>query len=344
MDRASVPSCLGWLAYAPRPVLHYAAMAMTSIPTGYSADLDLHHLQVFDVLLRERSLTQAARVLNVTQPALSKTLARLRRCFEDPLFVRVSLRMEPTSKALDLEKPVRAVIEGMRTLRTGHVPFDPKTSSRTFTFCVVDAGVIKLLPPLVTLLEKEAPGVRLSAVQFDAEHLASWLETGTIDFAMGSFAHLTKGIRRQALWTESYVSVVRRGHPRIGAEPSVKAFAAERHVLVSTLGTGHAHRLAERALEAAVAPANILCRVPIFLAAAIVAKRSDAVATLPLSIATVLAEDLDLEVVTPPIKLPRIEISQYWHSRFHREPGSQWIRSVFVRLFREVRQPARKLR
>lgn len=319
-------------------------MDMISIPSGYSADLDLHHLQVFDVLLRERSLTRAARVLNVTQPALSKTLARLRRCFDDPLFVRVSLRMEPTAKALDLEKPVRAIIDGMRTLRTENVPFDPKTSSRNFTFCVVDAGVIKLLPPLVKLLETEAPRVRLSAVQFDAEHLDSWLETGTIDFAMGSFSHLGKGIRRQPLWTETYVSVVRHGHPRLSAEPSLKAFTAERHVLVTTFGTGHAHRRAERAVEAAIAPANIVCRVPMFLAAAIVAKRSDAVATLPLSIARVLAEDLDLDVINPPIQLPKIEISQYWHSRFHHEPGNQWIRSVFARLFRESRAPARRSR
>jgi DNA-binding transcriptional LysR family regulator len=225
-------------------------MDIISIPSGYSADLDLHQLQVFDVLLRERSLTRAARVLNVTQPALSKTLARLRRCFDDPLFVRVSSRMEPTAKALDLEKPVRAVIDSVRTLRTENVPFDPKTSNRNFTFCVVDAGVIKLLPPLVKFLEKEAPRVRLSAVQFDAEHLDSWLETGTIDFAMGAFSHLGKGIRRQPLWTETYVSVVRRGHPRLRGQPSLKAFTSERHVLVSTLGTGHAHRRAEHAVEA----------------------------------------------------------------------------------------------
>ena len=71
-----------------------------------------------------------------------------------------------------------------------------------------------------------------------------------------------------------------------------------------------------------------------------VAKHTDAVATLPYSIATVLAEDLDLELVTPPIKLPKIEISQYWHERFHREPGNEWIRSVFRTLFR---RPAGRL-
>ncbi len=301
----------------------------------------MHHLQVLEVLLREHSLTRSAKVLNVSQPALSKTLAQLRRHFGDPLFVRVALRMEPTPKALQLQAPVGAILDRVRMLRTDHVSFDPKTSSRTFNFCVVDAGVIKLLPRLVTYLIKHAPNVRLRTMQLDAQHLEPWLESGSLDFAMGSFSTLVKGIRRQPLWTESYVSVVRNGHPRLNQRPSLAAFAAERHVLVSTLGTGHAHQLAERALETAVPPQNIVCRVPMFIGAAVLAKHTDAVATLPLSIATVLARDLGLTIVRAPIKLPRIEIYQYWHERFHRDPGNQWVRSVFSTLFRKAAAPRR---
>jgi DNA-binding transcriptional LysR family regulator len=309
-------------------------MDMTGIPNGYVGEIDLHHLQVLDVLLREHSLTRAARLLNVTQPALSKTLARLRRYFGDPLFVRVSLRMEPTPKALAMAPAVQAILEQMRTLRSEHKPFDPATTARTFNFCVVDAGLIKLLPPLVRLLEQEAPRVQLRAMQLDAQHLDSWLESGTVDFAMGSFPGLIKGVRRQRLWTERYVSVARRDHTRLGRAPTLAAFAAEKHVLVSTLGTGHANQQAERAVEAAVPSENIICRVPLFTAAAVVARYSDAVATLPGSVAAALAEDLGLAVLDPPIKLPRIEIYQYWHERFHRDPGNQWIRRVFARLFR----------
>src|SRR5262245_30306465 len=221
----------------------------------------------------------------------------------------------------------------MQSLRSEHVAFDPRTSHRTFNFCVVDAGLIKLLPPLVDRLLDEAPNVRLSVSQLEAEHLEPWLESGKLDFAMGSFPSLTKGIRRQPLWVERYVSVVRRGHPRLAAEPTLRAFAAEKHVLVSIAGSGHAHQLTERALEAAIPPQNIVCRIPMFIGAAIVAKHTDAVATLPLSVATVLAKDLDLKLITPPLKLPKIDIYQYWHDRFHHEPGNQWIRSVFKALF-----------
>lgn len=306
---------------------------MSSIP-GSHTELDLHHLQVLEVLLQEHSLTRAAQALNVTQPALSKTLARLRRYFDDPLFVRVALKMEPTPKALELQAPIKVILERMRALRSEHVPFDPLASDRVFNFCVVDAGVIKLLPLLVNKLMQEAPHVRLRVLQLDAEHLESWLVSGKVDFAMGSFPSLTKAIRRQSLWVETYVSVARKGHRRLSSTPSLEEFAAEKHVLVSTLGTGHAHQQAERAIESAVPEANIVCRVPMFISAAVLAKHTDAIATLPASIATVLANDLDLQIITPPIKLPKIEIYQYWHERLHREPGTKWIRGVFTQLFK----------
>ena len=309
---------------------------MQTIPNGHSGDPDLRQLRVFDVLLREHSLTRAARALDVTQPALSKTLAQLRRYFDDPLFVRVALRMEPTPKALQLQAPVRAILERAASLRTEHSAFNPATSQRTFNFCVVDAGLLKLLPPLVEKLLREAPGVRLNVSQADAAHLERSLESGKLDFAMGSYPSLPKTIRRQPLWVERYVSVARRGHPRLSREPTLREFAAEKHVMVSIAGSGHAHEIMQRALEAAVPRDNIVCRIPIFTGAAVLAKQTDTVATLPLSVATALAKDLDLQIITPPVRLPKIDIFQYWHARFHNDPASQWIRAVFKALFRNT--------
>jgi DNA-binding transcriptional LysR family regulator len=296
----------------------------------------LQQLRVLDALLREHSLTRAARALDLTQPALSKTLANLRRYFDDPLFVRVALRMEPTPKALQLQAPVRAILDRAASLRAEHAAFEPATSQRTFNFCVVDAGLLKLLPPLVERLLRDAPGVRLNVAQLEAAQLERWLESGKLDFAMGSFPSMPKGIRRQPLWVERYVSVARRGHPRLSREPNLRAFAAEKHVMVSIAGSGHAHEIMQRALEAAIPRENVVCRIPIFTGAAILAKHTDAIATLPLSVATVLADDLDLQIITPPIKLPKIDIFQYWHSRFHNDPANQWIRAVFKSLFREA--------
>jgi DNA-binding transcriptional LysR family regulator len=296
---------------------------------------------VFQALLREHTLTRAAQVLDVTQPALSKTLASLRNYFADPLFIRVGHKMEPTSKALELGPAIGAILDQITTLKSRHVPFDAASSARAFTFCVVDAGLIRLLPPLIRHLHAHAPRVSLRVAPLEIEKLESSLESGKLDFAMGSFASLSKKIRRELLFAVTYVSVVRKDHPRLKTKPAAAAFAAEKHVLVSAAGTGHAHLQAERAIEAIVPAEHITCRVPTFVTAAVIASKTDAVVTLPSSLATGLAEQLGLRLVTPPVKLPRIEVSQHWHERFHREPGSQWIRQVFAELFSETRGSAR---
>jgi DNA-binding transcriptional LysR family regulator len=308
---------------------------MGTITDGHSNELSLQQLRVLDTLLREHSLTRAAREFDVSQPALSKTLAQLRRYFEDPLFVRVGFGMEPTPKALQLQSSVRVILDRAASLRSENASFEPHTSRRTFNFCVVDAGLLKLLPPLVERLLTDAPYVRFQVLQPEAAHLERWLESGKVDFAMGSFPSVSKSIRRQPLWVERYVSVARCDHPRLSSEPTIRSFVAEKHVLVSVATSGHAHEITQRALEAAIPRENVVCKIPIFIGAAVLAKHTDAIATLPLSIATVLAKDLGLKIITPPIKLPRMNISQYWHERFHREPGNQWIRSTFRALSRE---------
>lgn len=296
-------------------------------------DLELRHLRVFEVLLREHSLTRAAEVLGVTQPALSKTLAALRGYFSDPLFVRVGQRMEPTAKALHVSAGVREILDQLTSLRTAHVPFHPAVTARTFRFSSVDSGTIRQLPALIRAMSERAPKVRLQIVPLDVTRLESSLESGKLDFATGSFPGLSKRIRRQFLWSVNYVGVARKDHPRLGDRPSLKAFTAERHVLVYSAGTGHAHLKTERAIEKAVPAERIVCKVPSFVSAAVLVGMSDLVATLPSGMAETLAPHIGLKIFPVPFKTPSIDIYQYWHERFHRAPGNEWIRALFAELF-----------
>jgi DNA-binding transcriptional LysR family regulator len=306
---------------------------MDTFPQRNEGDLDFNHLRVFDVLMTEHSITKAAYVLNVTPSALSKTLAQLRVYFGDPLFIRVSMRMEPTPKALELAEPVKLLLNHFRQLRSSHAAFNPATSDRMFTINVVDAGVVNMLPPLLNYLGEHAPRVRVQAIHCDAQHLDLWLESGVIDIAIGSFPSLVTGIRRFPLWTESFACVTRSDHPRVGAAPTRETFIAEKHVVVSAAGTGHERLSVERLLEAYVPPENIACRVPTFSSAALIARRTDAVATIPRALALGLARGCGLQLVEPPLDFPKIEISQYWHDRVHRDPGNQWLRDVMKKLF-----------
>ncbi len=307
---------------------------MGSIPK-LSKDVEIQHLRVLDALLRERSLTRAAETLDTTQPALSKVLATLRRVFDDPLFVRVSLRMEPTAKALELEPTVRSILDQSRSLLTQGGRFEPRAASRVFRIFLSDVGVVLFLPKVMREIEREAPGVQLRVLPLQERNLLDSLETGEADLAVGAFPSLLRNIRRQRLYTESYACVARKEHPRVAEPLSRGAFVAERHIIVSATGTGHSFQIIERGLEPILPPRNVVLRVPLMVAAAVVAKHSDAIVTLPRRIATLLASELGLQVVRLPIDLPPIEIAQYWHERFHRDSGNRWLRSLFHRLFSE---------
>jgi len=316
---------------------------MKTIAKHHGEDIDLHALRVLDALFRERSLTRAAAALNTQQPALSKTLARLRRYFDDPLFVRVALQMEPTTKALELEQPVRALLDGMLRLRNEQARFRPDSSNRTFRVFTLDAGVIVMLPAVIKLLLERAPGVRLRAAQISLEDLHESLESGEIDLAVGEFPSLMQGIRRQKLFSGQHMSIFQKQHPRLARALSAREFMEAQHVFVTAAGTGHPHQTAERSLEAQLPAANVIARVPSFTAAAILAKHTGAIATLPGPVAEVLARELGMQQAKPPIKLPEFEIAQYWHERFDRDPGNQWLRSILNELFGGGRkQPSRK--
>lgn len=301
---------------------------MKAIPGKHAEDLDLHALRVLDMLFRERSLTRAAEALNTQQPAVSKTLARLRRYFNDPLFVRVALHMQPTAKALELEKSVRPLLDGLQRLRNEQTRFDPAQSTRVFRVFALDAGVIVMLPSLMKELLERAPRVRLRAVQIDLHNLHNALESGAVDLAIGEFPLLIPGIRRQKLFSGRHMSIFKKGHPRLSGDPSLAVFLEEQHILVTAAGTGHPHQIAERALEEQLPSQNIIAHVPSFAAAAILAKNTDGVATMHGPVAMVLARELDMQLAKPPIRLPEFEIAQYWHERFDRDPGNQWLRSL----------------
>lgn len=295
-------------------------------------DLNLRHLRVFEILLVERSLTMAAHVLDTSQPALSKILARLRSHFDDPLFVRVGQTMEPTPRALELAGPVREVLAASAHFDRTSIPFDPSTSRRIFGFFISDVGALRLAPPLMERLERDAPHVGVRMVSLERRQLLPRLESGDVDVAIGAFPDLVQGIRRRKLFSESYAILVRHGHQFAAAEPTEACFLRARHVLVMARETGHAHVVAERYLESAVPPDRIALRVAGFVAAAMVVKRTDMVTVMPANLATYLAREYDLALVKAPFLLPELEIALTWHERFHRDPGSRWMRGALLQI------------
>jgi DNA-binding transcriptional LysR family regulator len=230
----------------------------------------------------------------------------------------------------------------MQRLRTEQSRFDPAQSTRVFRVFTTDGGVIVLLLTIMKTLLETAPSVRLRAAQIDLHSLHTALESGEIDLAIGEFPLLVPGIRRQKLFSGQHMCLFQKDHPRLGRNPSLADFMEEQHVFITAAGTGHPHQIAERSLEEQLPAKNIIAHVPTFTAAAILAKNINAVTTMPGPVAAFLARELDMQMTKPPIKLPGFEIAQYWHERFDRDPGNQWLRSVVNTQFGGGKSPAGK--
>jgi DNA-binding transcriptional LysR family regulator len=301
-------------------------------------ELSLRDLRVLQVLLRECSITRAAEVLETTQPVISKRLTYLRGQFSDQLLVRKGHAMQPTAKALEMVPQLRKLLDTADTLQTDTQAFDPVASDRLFGLLLTDVGMVRFLPPLIARVATAAPRVRVRAVPLGSWQIESKLESGEADLALGAFPRVASHLRRQKLYADGYISVARKDHPRLRDMHSLTGFIAQRHILVTASETGHAaHSQAERAISARIAASNILLRVPSFLTGAIVASQTDGIVTLPANLAMRVAAPLGLVAFKTPLALPRIEIAQYWHERFHRDAAHRWLRTVTFELFGEGR-------
>lgn len=293
---------------------------------------DLSHLRILDSLLREGSLTRTAELLGMTQPTVSRSLARLRRHFGDPLLVRSGQRMQPTARALELAGPLTAVLDAARQLEGGPAAFDAASGTRSFGLYMVDGAVVHILPRLLDGLAQQhggALGIQLRSVHIDPGSLEQQLERGHIDLAIGRFPALVNNIRQRKLWQDEYACVMRPGHPCAGRLDRA-AYLAHRHVLIEMEHTSHHNAIVTRKLEALLEPSRILCQVPSFTSAAHIALHTDAIATIPRRLASSLAHDLGLALAPLPIELPALHLALYWHERAHRDPANQWLRE-FVR-------------
>ncbi len=299
-----------------------------------STELNLRELRVLNALLHQRSITRTAELLATTQPGISKMLRHLREQFADPLFVRHGHAMQPTAKALEISDTLRTLLGAADNLRASVAAFDPLHSDRTFSLLLTDVGMIHFLPPLIARVATIAPGINIRAIPLDARQFEPKLEAGEADLALGAFPKAARHLRRQRLYFDGYVTVARKGHPKVSASRSRAGFLAQRHILVTASETGHAaHMSAQRVLASQISPANIMLRVPSFIAGAIVAAETDGLVTLPANLAKRLAEPLGLVAFETPVALPRIEITQYWHERYHRDAAHRWFRSVTSELF-----------
>ncbi|HEU0202646.1 MAG TPA: LysR family transcriptional regulator [Burkholderiaceae bacterium] len=293
-------------------------------------DLDLNLLVVFNHLLAERRVSKVAETLDLTQPAVSNSLRRLRTLFGDELFLRTSNGMEPTPFAEQLAESVTYALGMIHSAVNQRTSFDPATSKRAFTVAMTDIGEIYFLPKLMDEMARVAPGVTLSTVRNTAINLKDEMEAGRVDLAIGLLPQLKAGFFQRRLFRQSYVCLFRKGHRLDKRKISLTEFSAAQHIVVVSAGTGHGK--VDEILERNGIERNVRLTVPHFVAVGHLLRKSDMIATVPERFAQSVVEPFGLTYVAHPAPLPEIAINLFWHAKYHKDPANQWLRGLVFQL------------
>jgi len=294
--------------------------------------MDLKLLSVFDEVYKTRSVSRAGEALGVAQSSVSISLARLRRHFAEPLFVRTSDGMQPTPHATSLVGPVRQALELLRGITRQRAVFDPATVQRTFRICMTDITHLVLLPALINRLRDIAAGIKVEITHISGQ-TPKMLESGDADLAVGFMPQLEAGFYQQKLFEQHFSCVVRRDHPRVHSRLTQTMFKRENHVLVTAAGTGQ--NLVEEALERLGVRRNVALRLPNYLGIGGLVASTDLMVTVPQRVAETLVRIANVKLLAPPYELPAFAIKQHWHDRYQQDPANRWLRSVISDLFLE---------
>lgn len=287
--------------------------------------IEVELLTAFDALLKEGNVTRAAARLGMSQPALSARLTRLRELFADRLFIPApsGRGVLPTPRALELQPMVTGVLEQLSAM-LAPAAFDPAASTRAFTIALHENPAVMLSPDLVARLQAAAPGVRLVLAFPDKARMAELLERGEVDLHIGVRSHADKAWLSRVLFEDTFATAQRKLHPRGPEPPDLDAFCEAAHLLVSSEGDPFSG-LVDTALAAHGRRRVVAVSIESYAVAPTIIASSDLLCTLPRRFLQRYEHTLDL--MAPPIALPPVEITAYWHPRLQDDLGHQWLRS-----------------
>lgn len=292
------------------------------------ARLDLNLLRTLAVLLDELNVTQAARRLHLSQPAVSAHLNKLREYFEDPLLLPGPRGVTPTQRAVELHAPLQQVLTQLAQVVAPEAAFQPRHSQHVWRLMASDYAESILVTPLISRLQTMAPLTRLSVSPLISAQLGVALDQGIagqapLDLAFHLPEDVPDHLRQQPLITERYVLVARRDHPSLqGPTLTLEAFCRLSFVVVSP-NDGRFSSVVDQVLAAQGYQRQVVLSVPHFLLVPSVLNATDLVALLP---ERLVPSDGALLVRPAPVSLPSFTLAMVWHERLHRHPAHRWLR------------------
>lgn len=288
-------------------------------------NIDIRSLRVLDGIFKTRSISRTAEQLELTQPAISMTLAKLRDHFQDRLFVRVGHEMTPTAQAEGMRIHVLSAIASLEAVLRYREAFDPRETSRHFRIALSDIGQITIMPRLLAAFRQQAPHAKLEIAELDPS-LPDQLAAGSIDLGVGLAPTMPDSFLQRTIYEEDFCVVARRDHPRIRGSLSLALLQSERHVLV--LPSVSTQMIIERTLQRQGISRTIELQLPNFLMLAKLVSESDLISIIPGRAGRALERDFDLQILPSPVTIPPYKVRQYWHDRQTGDGAHKWLREL----------------
>ncbi|MCB1615153.1 MAG: LysR family transcriptional regulator [Pseudomonadales bacterium] len=285
---------------------------------------DLNLLPVFDVLIEERNITRSAQRLAMSQPAVSHALSRLRQQLNDPLLVRSGDGMQPSPRALQIHQELQTSLNSIERTLSPQPHFEAINTERQFSIATTDYVEALILPPLLTRLQKDAPGIRLQI-----RHLASHLplddiENGSIDLAIGRAENIPKRFRTLRLLEDDYLCAMSAHHELAGEKMTMARFSRQEHLLVAP--EAKRKELAKDLFPGQSVKPKIIANLPHFLAALHAASASAFIVTGPARLLRKFQKPFNLALSKPPFELEPFQIFLVWHQLKATDQGLTWLR------------------
>lgn len=302
--------------------------------------VDLNLFVVFDAIYAEGGITRAARRLNLSQPAISHALGRLRAMFDDPLFTRRGGAMTPTPLARRAIEPVRQALQGLEVTLNKVDRFDPATAVKRFTVGMRNVAESVVVPALMRSIAGSAPRIDISIVRTERRELERELSAGTLDAAIDVLLPLPEEILRQRVDMEGLTVVARRRHPRVPARLDLDTYLAQEHILVSSRRRGLSAEDFELGRHNLRRRVRLRCQN--YFAACSVVSETDLLLTMPRRYATILNAQFGNRLLPFPLAAPELGTYVYWHANSAGDPANAWLRQQLLQAFREGAHAARR--
>lgn len=289
--------------------------------------VDLQLLVIFEAMMHERKVSRVGEKLHMAQPTVSSALARLRLYFDDPLFVRMGHRMEPTSRAHEISLHLGPALDHMAHAISATEVFNPRSSDAVFRLGLADDVELAFMPQLLREVMREAPNVKLVISPVDWSTVSDQLSEGTITLAVSPTVQLPARAKKRA---------VRRGHGFVlrgdgcTRRLTLAEYCSRPHIQVSTFADSNS--AIDDCLEKLGLERQVVMSVPRYsILAQVLLDNPECLAVLPEYAASVMAKTSGLLCEPLPFKGPHRQLDMVWLTAHDRDPAERWLRGLVQR-------------